>query len=54
MSLIQGIDPNSLLQGGWPLALGWLKSAHLNTLTTIFVVINFQLGPSVPEYGAPR
>ena len=31
MSLIQGIDPDSLLQGGWPLALGWLKSSHLNT-----------------------
>ena len=30
MSLIQGIDPNSLLQGGWPLALGWLKTSHLN------------------------
>ena len=31
MSLFQGIDPDSLLQGGWPLALGWLKSSHLNT-----------------------
>ena len=30
MSLFQGIDPDSLLQGGWPLALGWLKSSHLN------------------------
>ena len=30
MSLIQGIDPDSLPQGGWPLVLGWLKSSHLN------------------------
>jgi hypothetical protein len=30
MSLIQGIDPDSLLQGGWPLAPGWLKTSHLN------------------------
>ena len=30
MSLFQGIDPDSLLQGGWPLAPGWLKSSHLN------------------------
>ena len=29
MSLFQGIDPDSLLQGGWPLAPGWLKSSHL-------------------------
>ena len=30
MSLILGLDPDSLLQGGWPLALGWLKTSHLN------------------------
>ena len=30
MSLFQGIDPDSLLQGGWPLGPGWLKSSHLN------------------------
>ena len=30
MSLIQGIDLDSLLQGGWPLAPGWLKTLHLN------------------------
>ena len=31
MSLILGIDPDSLLQGGWPLAPGWLKTSHVKT-----------------------